>query len=148
MVRNLLLRIARHEKGWTQQQLADFAEISLSTVERAERGESIRIDSIKRLCECLQKNPDQLGLLGKQNSYDKPNKEHDILGFLNNDYVSALENEMTTRWSLYHTGGTNLTYWKLNTWVQHIAKCANLFFDSCVQNAQDALNACEIYWIK
>ena len=38
MKRNHLLREARLKKGWSQQQLADFAGLSLSTVERAERG--------------------------------------------------------------------------------------------------------------
>jgi len=62
-MRNTLLRTERLRHGWTQQQLADFAEISLSTVERAEKGESIRVDCIQRLCECLSKTPEELGLL-------------------------------------------------------------------------------------
>lgn len=60
---NLLLRTARQQRGWNQQQLADFAELSLPTIERAERGVSIRVDSIQRLCACLRKTPEQLGLL-------------------------------------------------------------------------------------
>lgn len=60
---NRLLRLERLRKGWSQQQLADFAVISLSTVERAEQGKSIRIDSIQRLCTCLDKTPEQLGLI-------------------------------------------------------------------------------------
>jgi transcriptional regulator with XRE-family HTH domain len=62
-MRNTLLRTERLRKGWTQQQLADFAGISLSTVERAEKGESIRVDCIQRLCECLSKTSEELGLL-------------------------------------------------------------------------------------
>jgi DNA-binding Xre family transcriptional regulator len=62
-MRNIFLRTERRRRGWSQQQLADFAGISLTTVERAERGESIRIDSIQRLCECLSKTPEELGLL-------------------------------------------------------------------------------------
>ncbi len=62
-MRNILLRAARRQMGWNQQQLADFAEVSLSTIERAERGEPIRVDNIERLCICLQKTPEQLGLL-------------------------------------------------------------------------------------
>lgn len=62
-MKNMSLRAARHHKGWNQQQLADFAGLSLSTVERAERGESMRVDSIQRLCACFQKTPEQLGLL-------------------------------------------------------------------------------------
>src|SRR5215472_5508284 len=63
---NLLLRTARQQKGWNQQQLADFAELSVSTIERAERGESIRVDSIQRLCACLHRTPEQLGLLHRE----------------------------------------------------------------------------------
>lgn len=59
---NTLLRTERRRRGWTQQQLADFALVSLSTVERAEGGGSIRIDNIQRLCECLGKNSEELGL--------------------------------------------------------------------------------------
>jgi len=62
-MRNHLLRIERLRHGWTQQQLADFAGISLSTVERSERGEPIRVDCIQRLCECLSKTSEELGLL-------------------------------------------------------------------------------------
>src|SRR5437763_8735235 len=62
-MRNMLLRAERLRHGWTQQQLADFAGISLSTVERAEKGEFIRVDCIQRLCECLSKTSEELGLL-------------------------------------------------------------------------------------
>lgn len=60
---NMLLRTERLRRGWTQRQLADFAAISLSTVERAEKGEAIRVDCIQRLCECLSKTSEELGLL-------------------------------------------------------------------------------------
>src|SRR5436305_7327147 len=62
-MRNTLLRTERLRRGWTQQQRADFAALSLSTIERAEKGESIRVDCIQRLCECLSKTPEELGLL-------------------------------------------------------------------------------------
>src|SRR5947207_8278757 len=57
------IRKERHRRGWKQQQLADFAQIGLSTVERAERGEGISLESVQRLCNCLGKSPEQLGLL-------------------------------------------------------------------------------------
>ena len=63
---NTLLHAARQQQGWSQQQLADFAGVSLSTVERAECGECgepIRVDNVERLCTCLQKTPEQLGLI-------------------------------------------------------------------------------------
>jgi transcriptional regulator with XRE-family HTH domain len=62
-MKNTLLRAARLQNRWSQQQLADFADVSLSTVERAERGEPSRVDNIERLCACLQKTPEQLGLI-------------------------------------------------------------------------------------
>ncbi len=62
-MKNLLLRTARHQRGWSQQHLADFAGLSLSTIERAERGEALRIDNLERLCTCLEQTPEQLGLL-------------------------------------------------------------------------------------
>lgn len=87
-MRNILLRTARKQKGWNQQQLADFAELSLATIERAERGEPIRVDSIQRLCACLRKTPDQLGLLNgeyEKNESDEVHRHqtippHDITG--------------------------------------------------------------------
>lgn len=62
-MKNMLLRTARQQHGWSQQQLADFAGVSLSTIERAERGEPIRVDNLERVCTCLQKTPEQLGLI-------------------------------------------------------------------------------------
>jgi transcriptional regulator with XRE-family HTH domain len=65
-MKNVLLRTERLRQGWSQRQLADFAEVSLSTVERAERGEQIRVDCIQRLCVCLEKTPEQLSLLNME----------------------------------------------------------------------------------
>lgn len=62
-MRNTLLRTERLRRGWTQRQLADFTGISLSTVERAEKGQAIRVDCIQRLCTCLSKTSEELGLL-------------------------------------------------------------------------------------
>lgn len=60
---NMSLRMERLRNGWSQQQLADFALVSLSTVARAERGMPIRVDCIQRLSECLSKSPEQLELV-------------------------------------------------------------------------------------
>ncbi len=58
------LRVARMNlpRPLTQQQLADFAEVSISTIERAERGGPISIDSIQRLCKYFGKDARELGL--------------------------------------------------------------------------------------
>ncbi len=62
-MKNEWLRAARLRKGWSQQQLAELAGIGISTVERAERGRPLRIDTIHRLAACLGKTPEQLGLV-------------------------------------------------------------------------------------
>lgn len=62
-MKNTLLRTARLRKGWSQQHLADFAGIGITTVARAESGKPLRIDNIQRLCACLEKTPEQLGLI-------------------------------------------------------------------------------------
>jgi tetratricopeptide (TPR) repeat protein/DNA-binding Xre family transcriptional regulator len=49
----------------TQKQLADFAGVSLSTIERAERGDPIRIDCQQRICTYLNKTPQDLGFQGQ-----------------------------------------------------------------------------------
>ncbi len=66
--RNTPLRLERLSRGWTQVQLAVKAEVSLSTIERAERGEGLRLDNILRLCACLSKKPRELGLFVDEDS--------------------------------------------------------------------------------
>ncbi|MBD1371948.1 helix-turn-helix transcriptional regulator [Hazenella sp. IB182357] len=72
------LRIVRYQKGWTQQQLADFSGLSRSTIERAERGEEIRVDSVHRLCKCLGKTPSELGLSKGKNDQFKNDSQTPI----------------------------------------------------------------------
>lgn len=57
------LRQERLRKGWTQQQLADFAQVALSSIERAEQGKTLRVDICQRICNALDKEtPEDLGL--------------------------------------------------------------------------------------
>jgi len=65
------LRQERLRKGWTQQELADFAQVSITSIERAERGKPLRVDICSRICKCLGKEkPEELGLQshGEQDS--------------------------------------------------------------------------------
>ena len=57
------LRRARMQRAWTQQALADFAGVSLSTIEKAERGEALRVDCVKLICDTLDMTPQDLGLV-------------------------------------------------------------------------------------
>ncbi|MBA2678719.1 MAG: helix-turn-helix transcriptional regulator, partial [Ktedonobacteraceae bacterium] len=74
MSKNLLLKNARKAKGWGQKHLADFAVVSLSTIERAERGEPLRIDNIERISRCLGKTPEELGLFQIEFKDEHPQK--------------------------------------------------------------------------
>ena len=60
---NNALRQARIRRNLTQQLLADFTQLGLSTIERAERGQRIRMDSCRRLCEFFGASAEELGLL-------------------------------------------------------------------------------------
>jgi transcriptional regulator with XRE-family HTH domain len=134
-MKNTLLLTARRQKGWSQQQLADFAEISASTVGRAERGEPIRVDNIERLCACLQKTPEQLGLVHTEDEDVNRRQAIKTIGSagasviiasqgidgeidhllarkltrLQNWVVDSLEDGTRLRWQLYYTSRNSLT---------------------------------------
>jgi DNA-binding XRE family transcriptional regulator len=63
------LRKARRQLGYTQQMLADFAQVGLSTIEKAERGGGLRMDSVHQLCQFFSERyqrtvtAEELGLL-------------------------------------------------------------------------------------
>jgi len=86
---NMLLRIARQQRGWSQQQLADFAEVSLSTIERAERGEPIRVDNLERICSCLEKTPEQLGLIKGYGEVKRRDANKAIAGLVSGLFISS-----------------------------------------------------------
>jgi transcriptional regulator with XRE-family HTH domain len=71
------LRKERLRRGWKQRQLADFALIGLSAVERAEGGKSISLENVQRLCTCLGKSPEQLGLVKIENETSQMNATED-----------------------------------------------------------------------
>lgn len=47
------IRELRQQKGWTQQELAERATVSMGTVVRVERGDLVHKNTVKRLCEVL-----------------------------------------------------------------------------------------------
>jgi transcriptional regulator with XRE-family HTH domain len=134
-MKNTLLLAARRQKGWSQQQLADFAEISSSTVGRAERGEPIRVDNIERLCTCLQRTPEQLGLVHIEDEDVNRRQAMKTIGAagasvvlasqgidreinrllvrkltrMQHWVVESLEDGTRLRWQLYYTSRNSLT---------------------------------------
>ena len=50
------VRFSRHLAGWKKATLASVAEVSLSTVERVERGETVSADSLERLAVALKQD--------------------------------------------------------------------------------------------
>lgn len=55
-----LIREARTQKGWTQQQLADICELSLRTIQRVENQGQASMETINTLCAVLELNREQL----------------------------------------------------------------------------------------
>lgn len=120
---NMLLRAARLEQRWSQQQLADFAGVSLSTIERAERGEPIRIDNLERLCGCLQKTPEQLGLIKDYEEVKRREANKAITGLVSGLFITS-------------AGITNVSQlanlWaddSLAIYARGVAACRDLYFN-------------------
>jgi transcriptional regulator with XRE-family HTH domain/tetratricopeptide (TPR) repeat protein len=59
------LRQERQRRNLTQRELAELSLVSLSTIQRAERGEPIRVDSRRLLCKYLGKDAQVLGLIAE-----------------------------------------------------------------------------------
>src|SRR5690349_21774055 len=63
------LKKARLKLGYTQVMLADFAQAGKATIQRAERGETLRPDTIRQLCQYFSEHyhrevePQELGLV-------------------------------------------------------------------------------------
>lgn len=63
------LKKARLKLGYTQVMLADFTQVGKATIQRAERGESLRPDTIRQLCDYFSEHyhrqiePEELGLI-------------------------------------------------------------------------------------
>lgn len=67
------LKIARERRNLSQQELADFTGLGIATIQRAERGNNLRPDVRKRLCDYLDRTPLELGLVTENE--EKPNSK-------------------------------------------------------------------------
>ena len=113
---NLLLRAARQQQGWSQQQLADLDGVSLSKIERAERGDPLRIDNVELICSCFQLPPEQLGLI---RGYDMKRREANkiLAGVAGGLFAAA-------------TGSSFMRLWAddlLSLYTHGIAACQDLY---------------------
>ncbi len=55
-----LIKTARIDKGWTQQQLADIASVSLRTIQRIESTGSASNESVSALCSSFEIEREEL----------------------------------------------------------------------------------------
>lgn len=68
------VRKARIERGWTQQQLAEIADLSLRTVQRVENQSAASNETISSLCAVLEL--DRQDLLGPD--LDRPEIQREV----------------------------------------------------------------------
>lgn len=59
-VRGHVIKRLRRERGWTQQQLASFADLNISTVQRMEQQHLASKEGLKALASILELDPSQL----------------------------------------------------------------------------------------
>ena len=86
---NERLKRARHEKGWTQAELAEKVDTTFETVSRWERG--IKTPSAyyrKRLCEVFGKTAEELGLVADPNPSFPASDQYPCV-FFSSAYVDA-----------------------------------------------------------
>jgi transcriptional regulator with XRE-family HTH domain len=121
---NMLLRTARQLRGWNQQQLADFAGVSRSTIERAERGEPIRADNMQRICTCLEKTPEQLGLIKDFEDVNRREASKVIGGFVSGLFLTSSTEQIDLS-SLTKLWADDL----LSIYARGIAACQNLYYN-------------------
>lgn len=109
----------RRHKNWTQEELANALRVDARTVQRMERQDVINNVTRRRLLVGLLGIPAALmGLEEEQRQAEK------VAVAFNQDRMSFFEDEMTTRWEMYHTGGTTRAARGIERWTQEIAKLA------------------------
>jgi DNA-binding XRE family transcriptional regulator/tetratricopeptide (TPR) repeat protein len=57
----------------------------------------------------------------------------------NDGHLIFLEHQMTTRWDLYHTGGTDRAYYGLDAWLKEVEDFAQQFQDNTLYERSHAL---------
>ena len=74
------IRLARQARGWTQQQLAEIADLSLRTVQRVENQAAASNETISSLCAVLELSREEILLADPKNpAYQKAAKDMRLL---------------------------------------------------------------------
>jgi transcriptional regulator with XRE-family HTH domain len=63
-----LIKTTRIDKGWTQQQLADIADVSLRTIQRIESTGSASNESVSALCSSFELEREELLVVPRVNT--------------------------------------------------------------------------------
>ncbi len=69
------LRSIRQQQNLTIAQLANLANVSSTTIWRAEHGRSVNAESRRRLCAFFNVNSRELGLVERQTNPSSPSQE-------------------------------------------------------------------------
>ena len=93
------LKKARLDLGYTQTMLADFAQVSVPTIKRAEAGKPLRPDIVQLICQYFSSRyhreiePRELGLVYEE-KMKRPSQQNEdkSLPFVTNTQVPGIEN--------------------------------------------------------
>lgn len=109
----------RKAKHWTQEDLAGALRVDTRTVQRMEGQSMIRNIERRRLLVGLLSIP--AALLGLEQEQKQVQKTSIAV---NQDRISFFEDEMATRWDMYHTGGTIRASRGLGMWIGEMLRFA------------------------
>lgn len=109
----------REAMHWTQQRLAEELGIDLCTVQRMEQRPMIKnVERRKLLIRLLGIPAALMALEGELEASTHINF------LLNADPMSFFEDEIVTRWEVYHIGGTSRASRSLDRWMQEVTSFA------------------------
>src|SRR5579872_6993250 len=105
----------REDKHWTQQRLADELGVDLRTVQRMEQRPMIK--SLKRRQFLVELLCIPAVLMALENESQASTHTNFLF---NDDPMSFFEDEVITRWEVYHIGGTSRAARSLDRWMHEV----------------------------
>jgi transcriptional regulator with XRE-family HTH domain len=113
----------RRHKNWSQMQLADALRVDVRTVQRIEGQPVIKNLDRRRLLVGVLGIPAVLLGIDAQPHQTAITATGQVA--INQDRMSFFEEEMATRWDMYHTGGTIRAARGLPTWIDELTTFAS-----------------------